>query len=1116
MAARLLLIAFTFVAGLTPAIAHPPASDLRAEFAQPPQAAQPDVIWYWRNELHTREGITADLEAMHRVGIGGVEIGFIGGNTEPKGDVAVMSPKWRAMFVHAVAEAHRLGMRVNIFNSPGWSSTGGPWIKPELAMQKLAWREVRHKGPGRLAGRLEPPPASDPTGLAARFSREYLEKIQKPYYRDFAVLAFPTPPAEQAEPGAPSITCDDPGFDVRGATDGNPRSGARLTAKPARILFRYDRPFLPRSISVEFTPSSAVVPFVDVEASEDGNSWNVVRRCAVRNGAPVVNAPLKASPARFWRATLLSDGDSATPVVIAEIALRSGYRIEDWTAKAMFDNRGMSQPPFSAAESTPGTEASIPQDSILDLTRRLRADGTLDWDAPPGDWTIVRYGSILTLATNAPATPSGAGLESDKYNPAALDLHWKSFVAPLLQDPAFAQGLTCVHIDSYEKGAQNWSPCLPGEFTKRRGYDLVRFLPVMTGRVVGDLETSERFLWDLRKTLCDTMADNYYGHMAELCHRNGKLLSIEPYHQVQFDNMVVGGRADEVMSEFWLGSRPSRLYYKNAASPAHVYGKRIVSSEAFTAPPAAGGNWSTAPWDLKVEGDRAYAFGINRFVFHVYNQQPWLDKFPGIQVLWGQHMERTNTWFDLSYGWLRYLARCQHLLQQGTHVGDMLKAVGENSPSEGAVFPALPAGYDFDNVSPEAILTRLECRDGQFRLPISGACDDHSPSAVYSAVLVLPETDATMTAAMAQKLKRLVLDGTTLVGPPPRRSPTLAGQPREDQELRQTVAELWGGCNGKSVTEHALGAGRVVWGRPVAEVLERLKIPPDFSGPPGIEYAHRRKGTTEIYFLSNGTDDTKEAECRFRTAGLQPELWDPLNGQIRDLPEFRTADGRTTIPLRLGPRESFFIVFDKPPAHPGGNAAATNSPASSAIIDVAGPWEVAFDPQWGGPESVVFRTLEDWSRRPEPGIKYYSGKAVYRTQFDLAAGTPGSRIFLHLGTVHNLAEVHLNGSNLGVVWCDPWRVEITQAVKPEGNQLEIVVANLWVNRMIGDEQLPDDCQWTPEGPNGRFLTAFPRWLLENAPRPSGRYTFGTYKYWGKNDPLMPSGLLGPVRVMATK
>lgn len=1127
-----LAVSFYFYAGT--ANSEDVATDTLAQsFASPPDSARPEVMWYWRHELHTKEGITADLEALSRVGIGGVLIGFIGDHLQPVGDVTVLGEKWLEMFTHAATEAKRLGVRVRIFNAPGWSSTGGPWITPDMAMQELVWSEVRVKDGEKINGPIPKPHALSLKNSGPwRLTKENQRRFENEVYRgDIAVLAFPTPKVER-ELANSTIRVDTEAIvDLANAlNDDRYNTWATIPnstpGQPVYIEFSYDAAATIRSISVVPRLHNSAIKKVILEHSTDRQAWNQIETWDVRSRSTLQKS-IAPTTAPYWRIGLISGKGGPASFDVAQIALNQGVRIDDWTGKAMFDKHGFHKPPFKSKpgyQDEPGTV--IRADQILDLTDKLQSDGTLDWTPPPGEWTVMRFGSALTLAYSGPATPPGTGLECDKLNPQAVDLHWESYITPLLQKKAFDAVIQGIHVDSYERYNQNWSPVLSAEFKNRRGYELKRFLPVMTGRVIGSFEDSERFLWDLRQTICDTMADNYYGRMAELSRRHGKAFSIEPYHQVQFDNVTVGGRADIVVTEFWQGSNPGPYWYKLGASPAHVYGKRIVAAEAFTANPDGGGNWSTDPWALKHHGDSAFCSGVNQMWFHVSTQQPWLDIFPGLTAgPWGQHIERGNTWFDLSYAWMKYLARCQYLLQQSKYVGgDVLYSVGENTPNASyELGKDLPIGYDYDTISPEAILTRLTEKNGSFMLP-----DGNS----YS-LLVLPEEDQFMTAAMARKLCELVKAGCTVVGPRPLRSPSLSNQPAEDEIVKAIAGELWAGMDGKTVTENTFGKGRVFLGRPLADVLKDIGVPPDFTWKSlgekiTLKYIHRRVGHEDFFFLADsswpvrgGVDKPIPVECSFRVAGKKPQLWDAVTGEIRNLSDWCEEKGRTIVTLQFEPQQSFFLIFREDSGKIIAETPKGDFPKFTTLQEIHGPWRVEFESKWFYPDNgtggrMTFDNLQDWSKHPDKAVKYFSGTAVYRKRFDMEKADPAydGNNFLNVGIIKNLAEVHLNGQNLGVIWCAPWCVEIPAGLLlPKDNELVIKVANLWPNRLIGDEHLPDDAVWKKTGAfKGFELKEWPEWLMKNQPRESGRRTFATWKHYGKDDPLLPSGLMGPVTI----
>ncbi|MGL5017906.1 MAG: glycosyl hydrolase [Luteolibacter sp.] len=1079
----------TFAAILLSATSQLPAEGadtLASSFLNPPDSARPHSFWYWINGNISREGITADLEGMKRAGIGGVELYNVGGHGVA-GPVKVLSPQWREMMAHAITTAGKLGLEVDLNNSPGgWSSSGGPWITPELSMQKLTWSETRIQGGKPFSATLAQPAAF------------------QGWYRDVAVIAFPTPAAERDELPKPASTSSDPSFNTALLTDGDESKFGVLAKseadQPQSIQFTYDQPFLSRSLRI-YPRRFGSVPKGRLLASDNGQTWREVLAFAPsRNWASLdtVFAPTKA---RHWRIEFLQN----TPVDLAEIVLGPRYRTAEWTGKAIWDQYGLDKPRFTPPELAAPQECSIPLDTIRDLSGAMDVTGKLTWEAPPGEWTVMRFGHTSTGQTTGPTAPDEKWLECDKFNTAALDVHWTQGMKTLLDDPEIGKHIQYVHIDSYEVGAQNWTQDFPAQFTKSRGYDLLKYLPALTGRVVQDTETSERFLWDFRQVCCGLLANNYFGHMRELCQSAGKQLTIEPYHQTQFKSVTAGGFADVPMCEFWTGGLPGPYWYKLGASPGHVYGRRIIGAEAFTAPREAGGNYNTDPWAFKVLGDTAFCGGVNRYVFHVSVHQPWLDRAPGMTLAaFGTHFERTNTWFEQMPAYTRYVSRCQYLLSQGRFAADVLYFDGENAPDDGyspmgVIAP--PAGYDYDVCDERALRERISVKDKRLVLP----------DGITYQILVLPDTDR-MTPELVRRIGKLVQAGATVVGPRPISSPSLVGQPAADQELKSMVNVLWGTNAAAKVIDHPCGKGRVIWGRPLKDILTGLSVAPDFearNATAPINYIHRTLDEGELYFISSTGDHAQNAECVFRAAGRQVELWGALTGEVRSLPDSRKESGRTVVPLEFLPRQSFFLLFRN--ATTPTTRATTNFPQAKTVGEVSGPWDVAFDPKWGGPAKVRFDKLTDWTTHADAGVKYYSGKATYHTTFDApASGDSKSPMFLDLGTVKNLAEVRLNGVALGTVWCAPWRVPLGNHLKPRGNSLEIDVVNLWPNRMIGDEQLPDDCEWQESGHGGKELKNFPAWLTNNQPRTSGRFTFSSWKHYTKDDPLLPSGLLGPV------
>lgn len=740
---------------------------------------------------------------------------------------------------------------------------------------------------------------------------------------------------------------------------------------------------------------------------------------------------------------------------------------------------------------------TISTSGMVELTQKMSAEGQLVWDVPPGRWTIMRLGHTLTGQTTRPAPDPGLGFESDKFDRAALDAHYAGFIQKLLSritpHTNSSGGLTLLHFDSWEMSSQNWSPRFREEFQKRRGYDPLKYLPAYVGRIVGSTAMSERFLWDLRQTAQELVVENHVGYLKTLAHKHGLGLSVEPYDLNPCGDLTLGRVADVPQCEFWYQGFDTTYSVIEAASIAHTCGRSIVAAEAFTSEP--GEDWKADPATLKPLGDWAFCTGVNRLDFHRFQAQPWNDRKPGMTMAdYGVHWDRTQTWWDMVPAYHEYLARCQFLLQRGVTVSDVCFLAAEGAPNvfrpPGSAINGTPpdhTGYNFDGCAPETLLERAMVKDGKLVFP----------GGTTYRILVLPELE-TMTPKLLRKIKKLVRAGATVWGPAPKKSPGLENYPMCDAEVQKLAREIWGDCDGINVFEHALGKGRVAWRKTSVKPLEqygdyaavtsRLKqsrVLPDFESDGPIRFTHRRDGETEVYFVANRESKGVDAKALFRVTGRQPELWDPMTGTTRALPQFTESDGRTTIPMRFEPAQSFFVVFRAPARQ--NDPTARNFTALSPAFQLEGSWEVNFDPKWGGPEKTIFDSLSDWSQRTEPGVKYYSGKALYRKSFEFPdkLPAPGQKYILDLGEVKNLARVRLNGHDLGVVWCAPWRVDLTGALTAGTNRLEIEVANLWPNRLIGDLLLPE----------------------------KQRYAWTTRNPFKKDSPLLPSGLLGPVRVL---
>ena len=846
------------------------ADSLDSGFRNPPPEARPWVYWFFMDGNVTREGMAADLVAMFQAGLGGgifmeVDVGI------PRGPVAFMSPQWQELFRYAVKEARHLGLELTLNAGPGWTGSGGPWIRPEQSMQHLVASATELTGPAHFEGLLARPAPRPPFFGEGTLTPE-LKKARDEFYRDVAVLAFPTPAGQ-----------------------------ARIADIDEKALY-YRAPY---------SSQPGVKPFLP---------------------APAEHAALP-------------------------------------------DNQ------------------CIAVNRIADLTRQLSADGRLEWDVPEGNWTVLRFGRRTTGQTTRPAPLPGLGFECDKFDPAALDAHYAAFIQPLVQGLGPRQagrgGFTTLHIDSWEMSSQNWTARFREEFQRRRGYDLLSYLPAMTGRVVASLEVSERFLWDLRQTAQELVIENHALHLRDLGRRDGLGLSIEPYDLNPCADLSLGGAASVPMCEFWAKGHGFHTEFSafEAVSIAHTLGRPIVAAESFTSGDTE--RWQLYPGALKSQGDWALCAGVNRLVFHRYQHQPWLDRFPGMTMgPYGVHWERTQTWWEMVGGYHRYLSRCQFLLRRGLPVADICYLAPEGAPhvfrppksaTRGA--PPNRLGYNFDGCAPEVLMHDARVSDGRLVFP----------SGMSYRVLVLPRFD-TMTPALLRAIKSLVEDGATVVGAPPRKSPGLSNYPECDLEVQRLAAELW---PEPAVAERQVGKGKIVWDTnvlpagnragepaafpdiypdysPIARLLAGMNVPPDFEAEPFLRYTHRHDADADLYLVANPEARLLEAQATFRVSGRQPELWDPVTGEQRALPEFAERAGRTSVSLRFEPHQSFVVVFRK--AAVGRPAPGPNFAESRPVQEINGPWEVAFEPHRGAPERVKFETLTDWSKELEPGREVLLGR----------------------------------------------------------------------------------------------------------------------------------------------
>jgi hypothetical protein len=868
---------------------------LEETFRTPPDAARPGVYWYFMDGNQDRGEMVADLHAMRDVGIGSVvflevDLGMA------RGPVPFMSEAWQDNVANAFVQAGKLGMEVILGTGPGWAGSGGSWVGIEDSMQHLVGMHVQVSGPGVL-DQLLPVPPPHPANRFAGMNEAHTEQRGK-WFRDVAVLAFPTPAGEVA----------------------------MIDEIPIKTL----KDVLPYSI--------------------------------------------RLTDQLFVRT-------------------RDSYAEPD--ASRVFDPT-----------------------RVVDLTSQLQSDGRITWKIPDGEWTILRFVARGTGQTTRPAPQSGHGFENNKFDRQSYRRHWDNYQKKLLDrvvgqgGPLQAgRGLTTIHLDSWEMSSQNWTADFREEFRRRRGYDPLPFYPAWMGMVVGGMEKTERFLWDMRKTSQELVLEEHAAEIKRLAHENGLLYSNEPYDMNPAGNIDLGSLADIPMCEFWSDSHDTQYSCVEAVSIARTMGRQIVKAEAFT---AAGESYSQTPTRMKNQTDWAFAMGINGILFHTFQHQALGgDVLPGMTMgPYGIQWHRNQTFWHFLSPYHEYLTRCSHVLRQGEAVSDILYLTPEGAPHifegpadayEGEPGMLDKKGYAFDAVTPRILAMRAVVEDGRIAFP---------GGSKYR-VLVLPNVP-TMTPQTLDAIGKLIESGATVIGNPPVKSPSLVDYPACDAELSSLAATMWGDAKPPvNVTRIDHGKGAIHWGGDLnpsgdelypsyiatAALLAELGLVEDFTSPSGkLRHLHRRTAEYDIYFVSNRTDEPVVTEGVFRIDGLQPQLWDPNSGEIRMVEQYQAGDGVTRVPLSFEPLQSFFIVFsggNSGAANPNPGAPAENFATLRPVAELSGAWNVSYDSASGGPADVTFDPLVDWAQHPEEGIRYYSGVATYRKSFDFPSFDVASR--QHMG-----------------------------------------------------------------------------------------------------------------------
>jgi hypothetical protein len=1110
-----------------------PQTSLKKEFQAPPPSASPWVFWYWYEASVSKEGITADLKAMKETGIAGAYLMPIKGPANPPlmdSVLVQLTPQWWAIVKHAFKEAERFGVKLGIHASDGFALAGGPWITPELSMQKLVWTSTNMTGGKSFNATLQQP------------------ETQEGYYRDIAVFAFPSMNGAGTSTVTikPTITTSSLDSSAQWLTSNQKTFSSDL---PCWIQYEFDQPFTCRTVVIHSRNNYQANRLL-IQSSNDGKTFSTVTRLQPpRHGWQDWDADythsIPATTAKYFRFVYdnlgsepgAEDLDAAKwkqSLKISGIELLSEPRIDEYEGK---NGEVWRISPATTTQQVPAN-ACVPGNKIIDLSNKLDKQGRLSWNVPPGEWTIIRIGHTSTGHRNETAG-GGKGLECDKFNPVAITLQFNKWFGEFYNhvDAATIKSvLQFFHVDSWECGSQNWSPVFRNEFKKRRGYDLYRYLPVMAGIPIGTIDSSERVLHDVRQTIAELINDRFYATLAKLAHEKGVEFTAESVAPtMESDGMLHYKSVDVPMGEFWLRSpthdKPNDML--DAISGGHIYGKNIIQAEGFTELRMA---WDEHPAMLKTLLDRNYALGINRLAFHVFMHNPWLDRRPGITLdPIGLYFQRDQTWWKQSKAFVDYIMRCQALLQFGKPVTDIAVFTGDEFPRRAVLpdrlVPVLPGifgkeivereeirlknegqplqhvpsgvtssanitdakdwidplhGYAYDSYNADALLNLSKLTQGKIQL---------STGATYR-LLIIPgltkmSPNSETSTAVASRIKEFAeKGGTILMKDQFKTSSGFLNAKANDLLVNQFDKLVFSPGNAVQDGIVKLGKGKIVIGPYTNESFSLLGLQPDFIATnekglraEGIAWTHRNGMGVEVYFLSNQKDSAQVVNLSLRTQGKLPEIWDPLTGEMKAAKNWRVKNQRTELPVYLEKNASLFVVLQRPTKQTSCKT-GTNWVQPKTIQTMDGPWTVQFDPSLGGPKQpVILNQLSDWAQNPDSSIRYYSGTAAYTGTFSFHRQS-NNPVWLNVATVNNLAEIYVNGLDCGVAWTAPFRVDISKAVREGNNLVRIEVVNTWNNRLVGDTRLP----------------------------PGKRITYTAYPFKMDNKPLLSAGLLGPVTI----
>lgn len=1101
----------------------------------PQISTKPWVYWFLTDASISEKGITRDLEAMKNNGIGGAYLFTIRGAANPplyEPPVVQLTPEWWNMMKFAVSEANRVGVKLGIHACDGFTAAGGPWITPELSMQKVVWADTVVDGNRVFKDALPQP-----------------ERAEN-YYEDIATFAFPAPEGSDSSTNKiiPEITTSNgetADFLVKKENTKNFTSREKCW-----IQYKFDEPFTCRSITLQSGWNNYQANRLILETSNDGVNFIShgrldVYRMGWDDREVTATHSIKAVKASYFRfvfdpegsepgAEDLDDAKWRPRLKVSGIELSGEAKINQFEGKsgAVWRLGKETNPEFIKDENC------IDPGQLLDISEFIDQNGELTWDIPKGKWIILRMGHTSTGSTNY-IGGGGKGLECDKLNPEAVTLqftNWFDSIYTYVGDVIAKNTIEELYNDSWECGSQNWSPVLLDEFQKRKGYNLKELLPVMAGFPIKNVAYSEQILHDIRSTIAETLVDNYHGTMKKLAHEKGCRYSTESVAPVFVsDGMLHFKNADAPTGEFWFRSpshdKPNDIL--DAISGAHVYGKQIAAAESGTEIRL---DWDEHPALFKTLFDRNFALGINKVIFHVFVHDPWIDRKPGMALgVVGNFFQPNQTWWEPGKAWIQYIENCQTMLQQGIPVVDVAVFTGEEIPRRAIlpdrlvpVFPGIfgeekvnsektrlrnegqPTrqmpkgvttqkniadpnnwidplnGYAYDSFNRDVLMNRAKVKNGRIELP---------GGASYG-LLVIPgkrkmDPQAGMSVEVAKKILQLVKKGAVVYFS--EKPDKLLGFEKDREVFEEIINELF---EEKHMTRysdelwsHSVGKGLVITGRYDLTNFSELGIAKDFYALENDEAAqhmawnHRIAGNKDIYFVSNQIEKERLLEVSCRVTGKPPHLYDPLTGETHQpLAWEMHDDGRTKVQFSLAPNGSVFIIFE-------GNASITGYAQDpivemSYLLDRSTPWEVSFEKGLGGPEKPIsMLDLYDWSTSKNDSVKYFSGTATYRTKFNWQGSAPTlQKVKLNLGKVANIASVKLNGKKCGIAWTYPYEVDVLDVLKSGENTLEIQVTNTWANRLMGGHELPKEERIT--------------------------WTNSSYRLEGNS--LLKAGLLGPV------